>query len=187
MHTPTQVHADSLGDMPIAIRTAEPADAAAILAVHTRARATYYRGHLPDEVIAAQNKREPALYEGIIRRPDRTTLCAELGGEVVGFLMIGPCHHPEPDAQVTSQLYQIHVAPDRFRLGVGSALHDGALDVWRAAEVAAARLWVWDFNTRARAFYTRRGWVADGYEDPDTTRIGEHRQLGLRLHPIPTA
>lgn len=181
MHTPMRVHADTLETMAIVTRSARPDDAAAILGVHTRARATYYRGYLPDDVIAAQNQREPSLYEGIIRRPGRTTLCAELDGNVVGFLMIGPCYHPEPNSEVTSQLYQIHVDPERFRLGVGSALHDAALDVWRAAEVTAARLWVWDFNTRARAFYAGRGWLADGHEDPEPTHIDGHRQLGLRL------
>jgi ribosomal protein S18 acetylase RimI-like enzyme len=181
MHTPTQVHADTLDRMAIVIRTALAEDATAILRVHTRARATYYRGYLPEDEIAAQNKREPSLYEGLVRRPDRTMLCAELDGDVAGFALIGPCHHPEPDPRVTSQLYQIHVDPERFRLGVGGALHDAALDVWRAAEVTAARLWVWDFNTRALAFYAAHGWVADGHEDPDPTHIDGHRQLGLRL------
>jgi ribosomal protein S18 acetylase RimI-like enzyme len=170
-----------LNCMTLLIRRAVLTDAAAILDVHTRARATYYRGYLPDSVIAEQNRRDPALYEGIIGHPDRTTLCADLDGGVVGFLMIGPCHHPEPDEQVASQLYQIHVDPGRFQVGIGSALHEAAVAVWQAAEVAAARLWVWDFNARARAFYSRRGWLADGQEDPDATRIGEHRQLGLRL------
>jgi len=181
MHTPTRVHGDTLETMAILIRTALVEDAAAILGVHTRARASYYRGYLPDEEIAAQNKREPSLYEGIIRRPDRTTLCAELDGDVAGFLMIGPCYHPEPDPRVTSQLYRIYVDPERFRLGVGSALLNAALDVWRAAEVTAARLWVWDFNTRALAFYAAHGWVADGHENPEPTHIDGHRQLGLRL------
>jgi ribosomal protein S18 acetylase RimI-like enzyme len=181
MHTPTRVHADTLETMAILIREALPTDAAAILDVHTRSRAAYLRGHLPDEEIAAQNRRKPSQYEEVIRRPDRTTLCAEIEGVMAGFLMIGPCYHPEPDPLVTSQLYRIYAAPERFGLGVGSALHDAALDVWRATEVVAARLWVWDFNTRALAFYAAHGWFADGHEDPEPTHIEGHRQLGLRL------
>ena len=163
------------------VEPASVADAADLLAVHVAARTAYYRGFLDEEVLAKQNTRDPELYASIIRDPGRTVRVARLGDELVGFLMIGPCYHPEPDPAVTSQLYQIHVHPDRFRRGIGSALHAEAVSIWRASGVAAARLWAWDFNTRAHAFYLARGWHRDGREAPDSPRIGEHRMLGYRL------
>ncbi|GAB2990620.1 GNAT family N-acetyltransferase [Amycolatopsis acidiphila] len=163
------------------VEPARESDAAAVLAVHVAARTSYYCGVLPAQDLARSNARDAELYASIIRKPDRLVRVARLGDEVVGFLMIGPCYHPEPDPAVSSELYQIHVHPDFFRRGVGSALHEEAVSVWRDAGVAAARLWVWDFNTRARAFYAARGWVPDGRHPPDGPRIGEHRMLGYVL------
>lgn len=163
------------------VEPAREADAEDVLAVHIAARTSYYLGVLPAVDLARSNNREPELYAGIIRRPDRTVRVARLGEEVVGFLMIGPCYHPEPDPAVTSELYQIHVHPDFHRRGIGSALHDEAVAVWRADDVVAARLWVWDFNSRARAFYEARDWKSDGRRPPGGPRIGEHRLLGYVL------
>jgi GNAT superfamily N-acetyltransferase len=107
--------------------------------------------------------------------------CAEEGGVIVGFVIVGPCHEPDPDPTVTRELYQIHVAPERFRDGVGSALHSEAVGKWRTERVDAARLWAWEFNARARAFYESRGWIADGHVRHDDPRIGDYRMLGYRL------
>ncbi len=41
-------------------------------------------------------------------------------------------------------------------------LHDRALDALREEGVQTARLWVLEHNRRARRFYERRGWTADG-------------------------
>jgi ribosomal protein S18 acetylase RimI-like enzyme len=163
------------------VEPAREADAAGILAVHVAARTSYYCGVLPEEDLARSNGRDPELYASIIRRPDRVVRVARLGEEIAGFLMIGPCYHREPDPAVTSQLYQFHVQPDFHRRGIGTALHQEAVSVWRDAGVAAARLWVWDFNTRARAFYAARGWRCDGRRPPDGPRIGEHQLLGYLL------
>lgn len=163
------------------VEPAREADAADILAVHVAARASYYRGFQADEVTARQNARDPELYASIIRKPSRVVRVARLGEEVVGFLMIGAPYYPEPDPAVTSELYQIHVHPDFFRRGIGTALHAEAVSVWRGDGVAVARLWVWDFNTRARSFYAARGWVPDGRHPPGGPRIGEHRMLGHLL------
>lgn len=73
------------------------------------------------------------------------------------------------------------VDPGHFRRGVGGALHDALVRSWQSAGVTSARLWVWEFNTGARALYAGRGWRADGHERPDAPRIGEHRMLGYLL------
>lgn len=169
------------------VEPARETDAADILAVHIAARSSYYRGFQAEEETARQNARDPEQYASIIREPDRVVRVARIDGEVVGFLMIGACHYPEPNPAVTSELYQVHVRPDYFRRGIGSALHTEAVSVWRAGGVAVARLWAWDFNTRARAFYAARGWTLDGRHPPDGPRIGKHRMLGhlLDLASVP--
>ena len=101
----------------------------------------------------------------------------------MGFLMIGTAQQAEPDPQVTSELYQIHVDPEHFRRGIGRGLHTTGVDFWLAGKVRAARVWVWDFNDRARAFYTASGWLEDGSQEPADSRIGKHRMLGYLLRP----
>ena len=62
-------------------------------------------------------------------------------------------------------------------------LHTEALDVARASGAAVATLWVLTTNQRARHFYERHGWVADGATKTvwrgdvrlDETRIGSHQ------------
>jgi ribosomal protein S18 acetylase RimI-like enzyme len=162
------------------VRPAVPGDAESVLRVHVRARTSYYRGFLDDDELAAQNEREVAVYERMITSPQRTVRCAEVAGRLVGFVVVGPPYHPDPDGAVGSELYQLHVDPGHHRTGVGSRLHDAALQVWRGS-VSAARLWVWEFNERARAFYERHGWTADGSCRPDDPRVGRYRMLGYRL------
>jgi GNAT superfamily N-acetyltransferase len=56
----------------------------------------------------------------------------------------------------------LYVLPEAWGTGVAAELHDVAVEAIRAAELAEGRLWVLEHNARARRFYERRGWVADG-------------------------
>lgn len=165
------------------IRPAVVADAEALLRLHVRARLSYYRGFVDDERLAEENRRDPADYELMIEAPDRTVWCAETRGQLAGFLTIGRPYHAEPDAD--SELYQIQVDPAYHRHGIGTALHRAAVAGWRARGVATARLWVWEFNERAREFYRHHGWRPDGRPRPDDPRIGEYRMIGLKLSVPP--
>lgn len=164
----------------VTVRAAKVGDAEAVLRLHVRSRTEYYRGFLPDDELDEQNRREVGDYERMILSPDRAVRCAEVGGELVGLVVVGTPYHPDPDPGVGSELYQIHVDPRYFRRGVGTALHAAAVDVWRGS-VRAARLWVWEFNERAQHFYLRLGWEHDGHCRPDDPRIGDYRMLGYRL------
>lgn len=154
------------------IRTATPADLDAIVALHTEARATYYRGHLPAEEYegAEEVARSRNGWAGAVDRPGATVLCAERDGVLAGVAAFA-----ERDG--TMHLSQLHVAPGRWRTGVGTALHTVCVDAWRSAGVRTARLEVFAPNTRAQAFYARHGWAAD----PDLPRGGTHLVLRLDL------
>jgi GNAT superfamily N-acetyltransferase len=56
----------------------------------------------------------------------------------------------------------LYVVPAAWGSGVAGELHDRALDALREEGVQTARLWVLEHNHRARRFYERRGWTADG-------------------------
>jgi GNAT superfamily N-acetyltransferase len=81
---------------------------------------------------------------------DVTAVIAELDGVATGFAVVSP-----------GWLESMFVVPQAWGRGVGSALHDEAVELLRARG-AGARLWVLERNEAARQFYERRGWRHDG-------------------------
>ncbi len=63
-------------------------------------------------------------------------------------------------------LSTLYVLPSCQGRGVGSALHDLALERLRALGFELARLWTLDGNASGRRFYERRGWTLT-----DETRV----------------
>jgi len=59
-------------------------------------------------------------------------------------------------------LRTLYVLPARWGEGVGSALHDHALERLRGLGAAEARLWTLEENAAGRRFYERRGWTLTG-------------------------
>ncbi|MFF2526152.1 GNAT family N-acetyltransferase [Streptomyces liangshanensis] len=156
------------------IRPATPADLDAITVVHAEARATYYRGHLPDDEFDGPDERartRAAWANGLSRdEPGAAVLCAEHDGRPVGVAA-----YRRVDGVMT--LTQLHVAPAHWRRGIGAALHEACVAAWRRDGVGTARLEVFEPNKRAQAFYAAHGW----YPDPDTPRDGTHLILRLEV------
>jgi len=154
---------DRVGEL--TVRPATSADIDVIARIHTAARSAYYRGFVPEENLAdpAAEERRRGWYALRMADPRYTMLCAEAGPDVAGFVILGPPHEPAPDPDVTGQLLQIHVHPERWRRGIGSALHRASVGVWQAASVTTARVDVWARNDRGRAFYASHGWQPDGH------------------------
>lgn len=71
-------------------------------------------------------------------------------------------------------LESMYVRPAAWGTGAADELHAAALAELRARGVDRARLWVLEQNGRARRFYERHGWRADG-----TSRVVE-----FPPHPI---
>lgn len=162
------------------IRRAVPGDAAWMADVHGRARATYYRGVVPDEELdsAADAARRRAVYAQRVEQADRVVLVAALDGRPAGFALLGPPLDPSFDDAAVGQLYQLNVEPDRWSRGVGSALHAACVEDWQARSVVEGHLEVWERNERGRAFWWRHGWRTDGHERPGP---GDHAFVRMRL------
>lgn len=170
-------------DVPdVATRPATLDDVTDLIDLHIRSRSAYYRGHLPDDRLAADNARvaDAGRYRRGIADPDQLVLCAVADGRLVGLACAGAPHVPDADPLVSAELYQLHVDPTELRHGIGSALMEAVLAAWAAQRIPAARLWVWGFNKRALAFYRSFGWSPDGTQRPDTPAVDGHVMLGLR-------
>jgi ribosomal protein S18 acetylase RimI-like enzyme len=98
----------------------------------------------PDEAIRAD-------WISALTDPDGETYVALEDDEAVGVVSVGH-----------GVLQTLYVMPEFWSRGIGSTLHDLALDRLREGNVQEARLWTLTENHRARAFYEKRGWSLTG-------------------------
>ena len=98
----------------------------------------------PDDAIRAD-------WMSALTDPDGETYIAFEDDEAVGVVSVGH--------GVVQTLY---VMPEFWSRGIGSVLHDHALDRLREVNVREARLWTLTENHRARGFYEKRGWTLTG-------------------------
>ena len=96
------------------------------------------------------------MWTGLCQNPVPTTrvAVAELDGEAVGLAAAGASLDESPVRE--RQLWFIYLLASAQGSGAGQALLDEVL----GAEPTS--LWVLESNARARAFYARNGFVADG-------------------------
>lgn len=151
--------------MEVQIREPVPGDAVALGRLHAEAWQVAYEGQMPDELLAGVTvERRTAMWERVTastRRERQRIAVADLGGTAVGFAWTGPCRD-DGCPEGAGELYAINVAPACWRGGVGTALLAAAHDALAADGFALAVLWVLPGNDRARTFYERHHWRADG-------------------------
>ncbi len=155
-----------------ALRRASVADAGTVADLHVRSWRSAYRDFLPADYLAGLDPAAhaaaywtPALAREV-GRPMAYTRLATVGGVPTGFVSIeGPDGVPPPEEALPGHGYvhHIHVAPERVGTGVGAALWRDALGALAAAGLERGTLAVYEPNARARAFYERMGWRADGW------------------------
>jgi GNAT superfamily N-acetyltransferase len=113
-------------------------------------------------VTGFQNVFPPDLYEfpadairadwiSALTNPDAETYIAFEDDEAVGVVSVSK-----------GVLETLYVMPEFWNRGVGSWLHDLALDRLREANIEKASLWTLTDNQRARTFYEKRGWGLTG-------------------------
>ena len=175
--------APTAGVSAVAIRRAAEADTAAVAALHVRAWQWAYRGLLPDAYLDGLTE-QIARRENMWRRqlqgaqPDRPVWVAERGGEVIGFCNTSPARDGEA---ATAELQALYLDPEVVGTGVGAALMRHALADLRARGNRAVVLWVLDTNARARRFYEKGGWRADGMEKTETIWEVPVREVRYRI------
>jgi GNAT superfamily N-acetyltransferase len=162
------------------IRIGRPEDAAAIALVHETARRAYYAGEgepwqLPTE--AAPERLE--TWQLLLADPARATVhCAVTDGQVVGVLSLGPPLDSRSIDETVLELHALYVLPGSWSGGIGSQLHAAFTERLSSGPEDHGALEVWSGNSRALAFYRRRGWTPDGRSRPGPAGTA---YLGLTL------
>ncbi len=160
------------------VRPARPEDAAAIAAVHVRTWQAAYDHVFGAERLAVLDEQLPRRVERWeqLLRDEGGVWVAEEEGRIVGFVGWGVSR----DEAGEGELYSIYVLPEAWGSGAGPALMAVAREELLAAYPVSI-LWVLDDNPRARRFYEREGWVADGGRKTDTFLGVEVTEVRYRL------
>ena len=179
--------------MEIQIREPVPDDAAALGRLHAEAWQVAYEGQMPAELLAGVTvERRTAMWERVTAstRGERQHIAvADIDGAAVGFAWTGPCRDEGCPAGA-GELYAINVSPRCWQSGVGTTLLDAAHQALAANGFPLAVLWVLPGNDRARRFYERHGWFADGEtrdEESDGFTVPEVRYTRHFQENTPTA
>lgn len=156
---------------PARVRTAEPGDAHGIADVHVQSWRETYQGVVPDRFMGAEalaSRRR--MWETILSADPLPVAVAEREGRVIGFAFAGSSEHPDATKGFAParerHLFTLYLLAHAHGAGIGSALLEAVL------EDGPAQLWVYSGNARARAFYERRGFRADGSEFVDSSIDG---------------
>jgi len=142
----------------LTIRDARPRDAAAFVDAYERswdAALAELAGKRLAE-LASLEQRTTSFLDGLEQvSSDARILVAENDGGIVG---VATCVR-SGDA---GELRSLYVVPEAWGAGVAGELMQAALEALRERGAREAFLWVVEANGRARRFYEREGWSADG-------------------------
>jgi GNAT superfamily N-acetyltransferase len=148
----------------VIVRQARSEDAEAMGLAHTASASAAY-GREEDGDLERRTQR----WREVIAEPGSRPYLAEVEGEVVGVLGVGP-----------SELHAIYVHPDWWGRGVGQALLDKAHELL-AETCNEAELTVLAGNARAERFYERNGWrfverVVEPHFGGEQTEVCKYRR-----------
>lgn len=126
--------------------------------VHVQVWREAYADHMPADYLAGLSGEDFAAgwrHRAEAAQPGTRTLVARgEDGRIAGFLSAGPSR--DDDAPTPDELYALNVVATAHGTGLAQALLDEGLGDREAT------LWVVEGNLRARAFYTRNGFMPEG-------------------------
>ena len=135
----------------IDVRPARPDEADRLLAIQREAAVDAFAHVYPPERYPFPDDAIREVWAEALADPSVEVYVAEVDGESVGAVSVG-----------NGFLSTLYVLPSHQGSGVGSALHDLALERLAALGFREARLWTLEGNESGRRFYERRGWSLTG-------------------------
>jgi len=152
-----RARAEGAADVTVTIRRALAHDAGAGAACHIACWREAYATIVEPKVLAERTSdlaERTERWRQMITDPRPRWIAVTAGGEVVGFSAAGPGR--DDDIDIGLELYAIYVRAAHQGTGIADRLIETALGP------AAAYLWVFEANPRARAFYTRHRFAPEG-------------------------
>lgn len=149
--------------MNVAYRTAGVPDATALAELGTATFVDTF-GHLyqPDDLTLFLKSHTPDSWTKELADPAFAVRVAEQDGRMIGYAKIGPPHLPfEPRGQA-AELRQLYVTEAFKGAGIARTLIDWVIDQARARCADHLYLSVFTDNHRARRFYEKIGFEAEG-------------------------
>lgn len=140
------------------IRTATPADAAGIAAVHVETWRSTYPGILPDRYLVGLSVQEHTKrWRGLLASPaprGRRTFIAHSNGAVIGFASCGPQRTGLQG--YVGEFYAVYLLDQRQGQGIGRRMLAAMAQELLGQGVRSALVWVLRDNP-SRFFYERLG------------------------------
>jgi GNAT superfamily N-acetyltransferase len=183
---------------PFAVRCATSADVAAMCVVRGRSWHVAYRGLVPDAALASLDA--GAAWAWMRLQVERASADAGardvalvVGGdrEVHGYLLASraDAYRTEDDETPVcpgadpGEIQLLYLDPTAWSAGAGLALLRAGEDALTAAGFDRLALWTLESNDRARRFYERNGWRADGTVKTVTHPHGWWREVRYLRDP----
>lgn len=165
----------------LTVREMTEADVAAVSGVRVTGWKAAYGGILPksylDRMTVEADTRERRRHFERPRNGSANLVAVDAQGAVVGWACVGT-YRGAGSSRTAGELYALYVQPSRIGSGIGRALL-GAVHTHAVAQgFELLLLWVLTDNTRARRFYERAGYAADGAvqaDDYDGVSVSEVR------------
>jgi putative acetyltransferase len=129
------------------IREAREDEAEALMAIQREAALAAFGHIFPPDLYPYPSDEFLGIWREALADPETDVFVAEEDEAPVGSVSVS--------GEFLSTLY---VLPSHQSRGVGTALHDFALERLRGRGARRAKLWTLEENWPARRFYERRGW-----------------------------
>ena len=149
--------------MTVEYRTATVADAPALSAIGARTFTDTF-GHLyqPDDLATFLKSHAVEAWDKELCDPAFAVRVAELDGKMVGYAKLGPPHLPFEPRGEAAELRQLYVLEEMKGQGVAHTLIDWVINLARDRRADHLYLSVFTENHRARRFYEKLGFEAEG-------------------------
>lgn len=133
------------------LREARPDDAEALAEIQRDASCAALAHIFPPELYPFPMDEVRQRWLTALADPETSVLIAEIDERPIGLA-----------GYRAEWLDGLYVVPEHWARGFGLALHDRVLERLRVRGSAQCHLWVLEDNHRARQFYERHGWRANG-------------------------
>ena len=126
---------------------------------------TFAHLYRPEDLKAFLAQFTPGAWREEFDDPRYRFRVAELGGEIVGFVKLGPSALPIETDKRAIELRQIYILKEHHGSGIAAALTDWAIDEARQNGFEEIYRTVYVDNHRAKRFYERYGFEQVGKYD----------------------